>query len=110
MTRTPRASSSRSWWIFPCSLPASILALACSGEIGETGRVAGHSPGASSSTQMPGGSTTPGDTVGAAEGFVCSESAKGKVGESPLRRLTRVEYDNSVRDLLGDMTGLGSSF
>ena len=110
MTRTPRASSSRSWWIFPCSLPASILALACSGEIGETGRVAGHLPGASSNTQTPGGSSTPGDTVGAAEGFVCSESAKGKVGESPLRRLTRVEYDNSVRDLLGDTTGLGSSF
>src|SRR5688500_11618333 len=26
------------------------------------------------------------------------------IGPSPLRRITRAEYDNSVRDLLGDTT------
>jgi hypothetical protein len=31
-------------------------------------------------------------------------------GLSPLRRLTRSEYDNTVRDLLGDTAGLGRDF
>ncbi len=107
--RTHRASLARSRWIFPCLLPASFLALACSGEIGEP-RSTGHSATGSTSAQAPGSTNQPGATVGAADGFVCSESAKGKVGESPLRRLTRVEYDNTVRDLVGDTTGLGSNF
>ncbi len=33
-----------------------------------------------------------------------------KIGLSPLRRLTRVEYDNSVRDLLGVDLGLAKDF
>jgi len=110
MTRTSRARSSRFWWIFPCSLPVSILALACSGEIGEANRTSGRSGPGSLNGQTPGSTSTPGSTVGAANGFVCDDGSKGKVGESPLRRLTRVEYDNTVRDLLGDMTGTGSSF
>ena len=32
------------------------------------------------------------------------------VGPSPLRRLTHFEYDNSVRDLLGDTSAPGSGF
>lgn len=32
------------------------------------------------------------------------------VGESPLRRLTRQEYDNAVRDLLGDVTRPARNF
>src|SRR5258708_4800344 len=108
MMRTHRASSSRFWWIFPCSLPASILLVACSGEIGENTQRQGASR---RSAPMPGATNVAaGTTVGAADGFVCTDAAKGKVGESPLRRLTRVEYDNTVRDLLGDMAGLGSSF
>lgn len=31
-------------------------------------------------------------------------------GEAPLRRLTRYEYDNTLRDLLGDVTAPGESF
>lgn len=31
-------------------------------------------------------------------------------GRSPVRRLTREEYNNTVRDLLGDTTGAGSGF
>src|SRR5947207_8557505 len=110
MMRTDRASSSRFWWIFPSCLPASMLALACTGEIGEGSRSAGRSGTGSSNAETPGSTTGPDTAVGAAEGFVCTDSAKGKVGESPLRRLTRVEYDNTVRDLLGDTTGLGQSF
>ena len=32
------------------------------------------------------------------------------VGETPLRRLTRAQYDNTVRDLLGVQLGLSESF
>ena len=32
------------------------------------------------------------------------------VGPSPMRRLTHLEYDNSVRDLLGDTTAPGTRF
>ena len=38
-----------------------------------------------------------GETVGEADGGLC-------VVDTPLRRMTRFEYDNTVRDLLGDTT------
>src|SRR4029453_4066246 len=31
-------------------------------------------------------------------------------GPAPIRRLTRTEYDNTVRDLLGEDLGLGKTF
>src|SRR6185503_1953091 len=41
-----------------------------------------------------------------------AECAAGRVepGASPLRRLTRAEYDNTVHDLLGDDTAPGQRF
>lgn len=41
-----------------------------------------------------------------------ADCSGGKVnaGPSPLRRLTRDEYDNTVRDLLGDKSAPGSAF
>jgi hypothetical protein len=40
----------------------------------------------------------------------CDEADPVAVGPTPLRRLTRVEYDNTVRDLLGDDARLAREF
>ncbi len=45
----------------------------------------------------------PGDENGQVESSMC-------VVDTPLRRLTRFEYDNTVRDLLGDDTSPSSAF
>ena len=68
-------------------------ALGCTGSIGD----------ADGSTTGPGG-TPPGTNVSAA----CD--ANTDPGPSPIRRMTRVEYDNTVRDLLGDATAPAKSF
>lgn len=45
-----------------------------------------------------------GDDGGEDDGGVEASCEEPSVGVSPLRRLTRFEYDNTVRDLLGDTT------
>ena len=55
------------------------------GCVGDIGAVAGAAPG----------------TEGTAEDALCADGTVD-VAESPLRRLTRREYNNAVRDLLGD--------
>jgi hypothetical protein len=62
------------------------------------GGVAGGSTGGASGSGGTGGVTPPID---------CSSP---KVGASPLRRLTRREYNNVVRELLGDMTRPADQF
>ncbi|HKP56842.1 MAG TPA: DUF1592 domain-containing protein [Polyangiales bacterium] len=57
--------------------------------------------------------TKPGSTPttpGGSDPTVVQDCTKPTVGESPLRRLTSEEYDNSVRDLLGDATAPGREF
>ena len=61
----------------------------------------GGGPGASGSGSEPGGKEAP------ATPTACSAD---DIGLSPLRRLTRQEYDNSVRDLLGLDLGLAQQF
>src|SRR5690348_10104766 len=73
---------------------------ACSGEIGETGR---GTLGSGSSSRAgglggPGGVGNPGD---------CSIH---QPGPSYVRRLNRFEYNNTVRDLLGDTTKPADDF
>jgi hypothetical protein len=66
-------------------LPLLLVAWACTGDIGDRVQVdAIHRPG---DPPLP---------------ITCEEPAPGR---SPLRRLTAVEYDNTIRDLLGDTTG-----
>lgn len=50
-----------------------------------------------------------GETAGEDEAAPVDPQAVNS-GPMPLRRLTRVEYDNTVRDLLGDDIGLGQKF
>jgi hypothetical protein len=93
-----------------CPRPALLLLLlagAC------TGNVADPSPSGSPGPSAPPALPAPAAPVGgtalgpdrAAPG--CQAIAPGP---SPLRRLTRFEYDNTVRDLLGDRTRPGHDF
>lgn len=81
MTRTPR-------WSLPITLAAAALASAvigaCNGHIGAP------------------------DPLGQAESEVCSVGVHP--GGAPIRRMTRFEYNNAVRDLLGDTTRPADSF
>src|SRR5262245_60801423 len=66
----------------------------------------GTKPGTTTTT--PGGTTSiPGGPTPTTAGMDCS---KPTVGQSPLRRLTHEEYDNSVRDLLGATSAPGKDF
>src|SRR4051812_9033547 len=80
----------------------SLLALGCTGTIGE--RVGGG-PGTPGAASEPGGPAAPGDlgSPGTAAAPAPSGACSGdQLGPSPLHRLTRVEYDNSIRDLIGE--------
>jgi hypothetical protein len=97
-----------------CALAAGLALAGCGGDPdGAPGRPAG--PGAPSggvSGTGPGkpplGAGPPGGGVpGEAPGAAC---VPGTPFPTPLRRLTRVEYDNTVRDLLGDATAPARRF
>ena len=88
-----------------------LLLSACTGNIGDAGG-GPNNPPASATGSAP-GSSTPGpgpagpgaSSNGAGPGSSCSLVDPGP---SPLRRLTRVEYDNTVRALLGTSARLGA--
>lgn len=82
MSRTPR-------WSLHCAVAALLGAVAVVGAC--TGRL-GDGP----------------DPVGEAHDLVCSAGIHP--GGSPIRRMTRFEYNNAVRDLLGDATRPADSF
>jgi hypothetical protein len=77
-------------------------------------------PGAPGSPGQPGGNgALPGQPGSPSDPAVSDPNGTGinmvecitpAVGPTPLRRLTHSEYDNSVRDLLGDATRPGASF
>jgi uncharacterized protein DUF1592/uncharacterized protein DUF1588/uncharacterized protein DUF1595/uncharacterized protein DUF1587/uncharacterized protein DUF1585 len=79
------------------ALLSGTVALGCTGAIDNGSGPGGSTPG-TPGTGGPGGSNTPApppDHTGALN------DAMTVPGTAPLRRLTRVEYDNTVRDLLG---------
>jgi hypothetical protein len=94
---------------------ASLAAAACTGgSIGDgikpgTTPDGKPAPGGSSPTTPPGagGATGPAPAVPSATGTACKDV---QPGSSPLRRLTRAEYDNTVRDLLGETSGPARDF
>jgi len=94
---------------------AAVTGLACSGQIGQ------RSPDDCTSTGTPGmtgkgdhpGTHPPGG--GQAGGGSTGETGTGTVtpgepGVAVFRRLTRLEYNNTVRDLLGDASNPANSF
>src|ERR1700690_1462915 len=102
----------------PNPLPTRIcfaLALAgCTGQIGAGGQRNGAATGppggrgGPAATNGTGGATAPAGGVngsqpdGGLQALGCDITPDP--GPSPLRRLTRWEYDNTVQDLLGDVT------
>jgi len=82
---------------------------ASSGGSGATTGIGGTAPAAGtggSLTGLGGDGGGPGGTGGAPVVLDCSATAPGR---SPLRRLTTYEYNNTIRDLLGDTTSPGTA-
>src|SRR5450432_1258544 len=79
----------------------------CRGTIGAT---SGARPAAGAAGSAGGGTTGAGGTATGAGGAAGGVVMTLVPGRSPLRRLSRVEYDNTVRDLLGDKTQPALSF
>src|SRR4051794_12536783 len=81
-----------------------LLALACTGNVGD-GTSPGQPAGGASGPGGPGGGPGAGPAVTAGlPPSARTGACKGiDPGPSPLRLPTRIEYDNTVRDLLGDM-------
>lgn len=96
-----RKSYERRSWVLGSLLVMG--ATACNGYLGTTDGRASSSgdPGAIS----PAGSSTPGSS----EATNPTESGPRDPGRVTIRRLNRVEYDNTVRDLLGTTQTLGQS-
>jgi hypothetical protein len=67
----------------------------------------GAMPGTNGNNGSSGGSSAPTPAVPSATGTACKDV---QPGQSPLRRLTRAEYDNTVRDLLGEASGPAHDF
>src|SRR5258708_2327039 len=92
-------------------LSASLLA--CTGRIGDadtrqpanSGRSSTDSGGGSGSGSSGGSGS--GSSAGSGVGSPTADCSSASPGSSPIRRLTRFEYSNSVRDLLGDTTRAG---
>jgi len=82
---------------------------ASSGGSGATTGIGGTAPApgtGGSLTGLGGDGGGPGGTGGAPVVLDCSATAPGR---SPLRRLTTYEYNNTIRDLLGDTTSPGTA-
>jgi hypothetical protein len=90
-------------WAIPSVLLFSIASAACTGTLGQ--EVRGAQPGESHDGAESG--LQPDDGAGGSGGKPvvaadCNPSAPRRQGDSPLRRLSRFEYNNTIRDLLGD--------
>jgi hypothetical protein len=80
-----------------------VLLAACSSEDGaggaDVGEFMGLLPGATAPEVIPGATESP----DAPASMTCGDGAI-QPGRAPIRRLTRFEYNNTVRDLFGDTT------
>src|SRR5882724_6738243 len=93
---TPRRLA-RLGWIGPVALAVAWLA-GCTGEVSHNGGGPAMNNGTAGS-----GSTTGGVSASGGSAMLSPECATGvHPGRAPVRRLTRFEYNNAVRDLLGD--------
>jgi hypothetical protein len=80
-----------------------LIALGCTGTITEDKTGADPGPGSSPSKPSGGG----GSSVAADAPRMCGA---GQIAPSPLHRLTRLEYDNTIKDLVGEDLKLAGSF
>lgn len=81
---------------------------------GTAGVATGNDPGVGGSAAGGAASVLPTDEPPAGPQAVSNpalcDPATLQVGPAPLRRLSRIEYDNAVRDLLGDTSKPGAGF
>jgi hypothetical protein len=100
-------------WLASTSALVLLIAAGCTGKIGNGGPGV---PGGSSTGVGGGGSALGGRggvSTGAAAGTGTNPADPGDpnaAGPMPLRRLNRSEYNNTVRDLLGDTTQPANAF
>jgi Protein of unknown function (DUF1592)/Protein of unknown function (DUF1588)/Protein of unknown function (DUF1587)/Protein of unknown function (DUF1595)/Protein of unknown function (DUF1585) len=100
----------RARWFAPSLLLATLAG--CQGNIQGTAPTGGVGPGATG----PNGATGPGTSTETPPGGFDTKSECQKLGTSlnpgpsPLRRLTRDEYDSTIADLAGDTSKPGSDF
>jgi hypothetical protein len=89
----------------------SLLAFGCTGSIdgSEPGAPGSNTPGAPGASPAP-GSSDPGGTPPGAPAPAPTGTCSSQLGPSPLHRLTRVEYDNTVRELIGEDMHLSKEF
>jgi hypothetical protein len=71
---------------------------------------AGCNPGSDDSSRHPNGASGAGNGGGAGSSGSPLVPLDSPPGFAPVRRLTHVEYDNTVADLLGDTTAPASAF
>src|SRR6185436_14914956 len=97
-------------------LPLALLALpiACVGEVGQAPGGPGTPRTGTGNTGNVGGTPSVSGGAGGAGGIGVGpppSACKGlNVGPSPLRRMTHVEYNNAVADLLGDKSQPAKAF
>ncbi len=83
--------------------------LGCSGELAGPGLPGASGGGvAAGGAMVGGGATVGGGGAAGGTGGSTTACATPQPGRSPLRRLTRTEYDRTVKDLLGDETAPGA--
>jgi hypothetical protein len=98
----------RAW---PIALLGIALGAGCYSGVGDLdGQAEGGGPGADGADDAADGAADDGSEGGADDdggdddGAAAGCESGPSVGAAPLRRLTRFEYDNTIRDLLGDDT------
>lgn len=91
---------------------ACVVALLCvAGTAACTGTVGDHHPSEQTSDKAGNGPLPPFDPMGSALPAVNSKACRDpSVEQSPLRRLTRDEYNHAVAELLGDKSRPGDRF
>jgi hypothetical protein len=91
----------------------SLLAISCTGSI-DDGKRSGSDPSSPGSTDPGAGSSDPGASTPGAGPSVANDvpntCGADQLGPSPLHRLTRLEYDNTIHDLIGEDMKLSKAF
>jgi hypothetical protein len=91
-----------------CLFGAPLVGLGCTGGIGDASGTPPGMVGTPGQTGAPGGSSTPGGSDTPITSGPAAQPGAGALNDdtsvpatAPVRRLTKLEYDNTLRDLLG---------
>jgi hypothetical protein len=86
------------------------LGAACTGQVGERSNTPGGGDGTGNVGVTPGGKGGGSSVGGAGGGSVNPPPGTDAPGHATFRRLNRFEYNNTVRDLLGDTSAPATTF